>query len=100
MQERERTETTRPGAEPKGPYLRKKQEYKEPPARKAELFARIKRTSKYYFQGLDNDGQQIAFPVEAIQYGSYTFRLNHNNYRTQDLSFYVKDTEGRFLKLN
>ena len=100
MQERERTEIIKQGTNPKGPYLRMKKEFKDPPPRKAELFARIKRTSKYYFQGLDNNGEQITFPVEAIQYGSYTFRLNHNNYRRQDLSFYVKDAEGRFLKLH
>ncbi len=100
MQERERTETTRPGTNPQGPYLRKKTKFKELPSRKAELFARIKRTSKYYFQGLDDNGKQITFPVESIQQGLYTFRLNHNNYQLQDLTFYVKDGEGRFLKLN
>jgi len=100
MQEREKAIDTKPGINPKGPYLRKKTEFKEPPSCKAELYARIKKTSKYYHQGLDNNGRQVTFPVESVQYGSYTFRFNHNNYRTQDLSFYVKDAEGCFLKLN
>ena len=60
MKERERTEITHPGTNPKGPYLRKKTKFKEPPSCKAELYARIKRTSKYYFKGLDNNGGVFA----------------------------------------
>ncbi len=100
MQERERIETIKPGAEPKGPYLRKKEQYQEPPTCKAELYASIKKSSKYYHQGLDTNGKPIIFLVKSIQYGSYSFRFNHNNYRSLDLFFYVKDVEGQFLKLN
>ncbi len=100
MQERERIETSKPGAETKGPYLQKKAQYQEPPTCKAELYASIKKSSKYYHQGLDNNGAPINFPVQSISYGSYSFRLNHNNYRSRDLFFYVKDVDGQFLKLN
>ncbi len=70
-----------------------------PENRKVELFAKIKRTSKYYYQGLGQDGKPIAFKIDAIQYGSHAIRMNSNNYRCQDLTFWVKDVEGNLIPL-
>lgn len=67
--------------------------------REVELFAKIKRTSKYYYQGLDQNNKPVAFKIEAIQHGSHSFRINSNNYRCQDLAFYVKDSKGKLLPL-
>ena len=43
-----------------------------PKNREVELFAKIKRTSKYYHQGLGQNNKPIAFKIEAIQYGSHS----------------------------
>ncbi len=67
--------------------------------RKVELFAKIKRTSKYYYQGLDENGTPRAFKIEAIKYGSHSIRMNSNNYRCQDLTFWVKDAKGQLIPL-
>ncbi len=70
-----------------------------PENRGVELFAKIKRTSKYYYQGLDQNGKPRAFKIDAIQYGSHSFRMNSNNYRSQDLTFWVKGVEDNLIPL-
>ena len=55
-----------------------------------ELYAQIKRSSKYYYQGLDIDNEPIIFQVDEVRNGSHPFRLNSNNYRAEDLVFYLK----------
>jgi len=63
------------------------------------LYARIKRTSEYYHQGLDEDNKPLLFPVEQVQNDYYAFRLNCNNYRQDDLVFFVKTPAGHFIQL-
>ncbi|MCL7489835.1 MAG: hypothetical protein M8357_16845 [Desulfobulbaceae bacterium] len=68
--------------------------------REVELFAEIRRSSKYYYQGLDSARQPRIFRIEAIRHGTHPFRLNNNNYRSQDLTFFVKDLYGRLVPLS
>jgi len=68
--------------------------------REVELFAEIRRSSKYYYQGLDSARQPRIFRIEAIRHGSHPFRLNNNNYRSRDLSFFVKDVHGHLVPLS
>ena len=64
-----------------------------------ELYATIKRTSKYAYQGRSEaDGKLILFPVREIQNGSYAFRMGGNQYRREDLNFYVKSPCGELIK--
>jgi len=66
-----------------------------------ELYATIKRTSKYAHQGRSEvDGKTILFPVREIQNSSYPFRMGGNQYRREDLNFYVKTPDGELIKLN
>lgn len=66
---------------------------------KIELYARIKRSSKYYNQGLDTRNKPKIFKVEEVRCGSHPFRLNANNYGVSDLIFYVKDRFDQLIKL-
>jgi len=69
--------------------------------RKVELFATIKQTSKYYYQGLDEHKTPRAFRVDAIQEcDTHHIRMNNNNYRCRDLSFWVKGVEGDLIPLS
>ena len=70
-----------------------------PEEREVELFAKIRRSSKYYHQGLDSAKQPRIFRVEAIRHGTHPFRMNNNNYRGRDLAFFVKDLHGRLVPL-
>ena len=66
-----------------------------------ELYATIKRTSQYAYQGRSEvDGKTILFPVQEIQSGEYAFRMGGNQYRKADLNFYVKAPRGELVKLN
>lgn len=71
-----------------------------PEEREVELFAEIRRSSKYYYQGLDSARQPRIFRIEAIRHGSHPFRLNNNNYRSRDLAFFVKDLRGHLVPLS
>ena len=65
------------------------------------LYATIKKSSKYAHQGRSEaDGKLILFPVQEIQNGSYAFRMNGNQYRREDLNFYVKSPRGELIKLH
>ena len=69
-------------------------------AEAVQLYASIKRTSKYYYQGLDKNKKPRAFKIEAIQQcDTHHIRMNNNNYRWQDLTFLVKGVEGDFILL-
>jgi hypothetical protein len=70
-----------------------------PEERKVELFARIRKSSEYYNQGLDPDGKPSIFKIEGIRHGFLSFRLNSNNYNCYDLSFFVKDAKGKLIPL-
>jgi len=67
-----------------------------------ELYATIRKSSKYARQGTDATGQAIFFPVDALQDDccGYLFRLNSNQYRQSDLHFWVKTPGGKLVKLN
>ena len=66
-----------------------------------ELYATIRKSSKYAYQGADRaTGKPILFPVRAIQDDAYAFRLNGNQYRREDLHFWVKTPAGKLVKLN
>jgi len=65
-----------------------------------ELYAKIKRTSKYAHQGRrESDGGEILFVVRAIQDDGYAFRMGGNQYRREDLTFYVRAPGGELAKL-
>jgi len=80
-------------------YLKPKSPFEIPEEREVELFARIKKSSEYYHQGLDPDGKPCIFKIDGIRHGCLSFRLNSNNYSCYDLSFYVKDTKGKLILL-
>jgi hypothetical protein len=81
-------------------YLNPKAPYSPPEERKVELFAKIKRTSKYYYQGPDEHKKHRAFRIDAIQEcDTHHIRMNNNNYRCRDLSFWVKSVEGDLIPL-
>ena len=65
------------------------------------LFALIKASSKYAYQGRYT-GKPVAMRVTATgaRNDAYAFRLeNGNDYRREDLTFYVKGLDGKLLKL-
>jgi hypothetical protein len=80
-------------------YLKPKAPYAPPEERKVELFATIKKSSEYYHQGLDQNNKPLIFKIESICPGFLCFRLNFNNYSSNDLAFYVKDTKGNLIPL-
>ena len=63
------------------------------------LFALIKASSKYAYQGRYT-GKPVAMRVTEIEADEYAFHLeNGNRYRREDLTFYVQDTTGQLVKL-
>lgn len=67
-------------------------------ARGLVLYAMIKPSSKYAYQGRE-DGKPVAMRVTFLENTDYPFHLeNGNRYRREDLTFYVRDGE-RFVKL-
>ena len=82
-------------------YLKPKTKspFKIPEEREVALFARIKKSSEYYHQGLDPDGKPTIFKIDGIRHGFLSFRLNCNNYSCHDLSFFVKDAKGKLIPL-
>jgi hypothetical protein len=70
-------------------------------AKSLVLFAVIKASSKYAYQGR-YAGKPAAMRVTAtgLRGDDYAFRLeNGNDYRREDLTFYVKGLDGKLLKL-
>ena len=71
-------------------------------ARGLVLFAVIKASSKYAYQGREG-GRVVAMEVEELEHegSEYPFRLeNGNRYRREDLTFYVREEKtGRLVKL-
>ena len=80
-------------------YLKPKAPYTSPEEREVELFAKIKKSSEYYHQGLDQNNKPHVFKIESIREGFLCFRLNSNNYASHDLAFYVKDAKGQLIPL-
>ena len=76
-----------------------KDPFKIPKEREVKLFARIKRSSEHYHQGLDQNHKPCIFKIDAIRHGFHPFRLNSNNYSCHDLAFYVKDIKGKLIPL-
>jgi hypothetical protein len=63
------------------------------------LFALIKASSKYAYQGREN-GKPVAMRVTFLEAGEYPFHLeNGNRYRREDLTFYVRNLDGQLVKL-
>ena len=68
-------------------------------AKSLVLFALIKSSSKYAYQGRYT-GKPVAMRVTDLEEGEYTFYLeNGNRYRREDLTFYVKGFDGKLVKL-
>ena len=71
-------------------------------ARGLVLYAVIKSSSKYAYQGREG-GRVVAMAVEELEHegSEYPFRLeNGNRYRREDLTFYVREGKtGRLVKL-
>jgi len=64
-----------------------------------ELYAKIKRSSKYAYQGEYSDSSEY-FRVREIRNDEYAFTLNNGNwYRREDLNFYVRTPKGGLIKL-
>ena len=80
-----------------------------PDSARIEVWARIKKSSKYYQQGLTDDCEgppKAAFfrltsfcPVprqrEMLWRGSYVLRFNDNNYRLEDCELFLVDGKDR-----
>ncbi len=63
------------------------------------LFALIKASSKYAYQGRYS-GKPVAMRVTELEPGEYPFHLeNGNRYRREDLTFYVQGPDGQLVKL-
>ncbi len=63
------------------------------------LFALIKSSSKYAYQGRYT-GKPVAMRVTFLEPGEYAFHLeNGNRYRREDLTFYVRTLDGQLVKL-
>ena len=63
------------------------------------LFAFIKASSKYAYQGRYS-GKPVAMRVTELEPGEYAFHLeNGNRYRREDLTFYVQRPDGQLVKL-
>jgi hypothetical protein len=63
------------------------------------LFALIKASSKYAYQGRYS-GKPVAMQVTHLEAGEYAFHLeNGNRYRREDLTFYVEGPDGKLVKL-
>lgn len=55
-----------------------------------QLYARIKRTSKYYYQSPMEGGKPLPFEVQVSpRMGEYCVFGNSNQYRLVDLTFHV-----------
>ena len=69
-------------------------------ARGLVLYAMIKPSSKYAYQGRYT-GKPVAMRVTWLERSDYAFHLeNGNRYRREDLSFYVRSTKAaKFIKL-
>ena len=81
-------------------YLKPKAPYTPPEECGVELFATIKKSSEYYHQGLDQNNKPHIFKIESIRPGFLCFRLNSNNYASDDLIFYIKDVKGKLIPLS
>lgn len=69
-----------------------------PEAEGLVLYATIKASSKYAYQGRYT-GKPVAMRVTRIENTDYAFHLdNGNRYRREDLTFFVRDGE-RLVKL-
>jgi hypothetical protein len=63
------------------------------------LFALIKASSKYAYQGRYT-GKPVAMRVTEIEATDYPFRLdNGNRYRREDLTFFARTPDGQLVKL-
>lgn len=70
-----------------------------PPTRPI-LYAKIKRSSKYAYQG-EREGQAVLLRVTELDDDHYAFYLeNGNRYRREDLAFFTKSPKGQLLKLS
>jgi hypothetical protein len=68
-------------------------------ARSLVLFAVIKASSKYAYQGRYT-GKPVAMRVTEIEATDYPFRLdNGNRYRREDLTFFARTPDGQLVKL-
>ena len=66
-----------------------------------ELYAKIKPESKYAHQGVDpRSGKRIFFPITEVRDDWYAFQTDYNQYRLEDLTFYVRSPSGRFIRLS
>jgi hypothetical protein len=72
-----------------------------------KLFATIKRSSKYYHQGLsdptDSKSKPVAFEVFAINAipdcDGYDYRFNSNQYRREDIDLWIQLPGGKLKRL-
>jgi hypothetical protein len=70
-----------------------------PEAGRTVLFAVIRASSKYAYQGRYT-GRPVAMRVTFLEAGEYPFHLeNGNRYRREDLTFYVQGLAGKLIKL-
>lgn len=66
-----------------------------------QLFATIKRTSKYAHQQMkDSAGKPIKFEIVFHGHWNHGIRGNDNNYSLEDLNVYVKCNNGEFVRLS
>ncbi len=64
------------------------------------VYALVRSSSKYAYQGVVS-GMPVMMRLTSVDdRDEYAFHLeNGNRYRREDLSFYVKTQDGKFLKL-
>lgn len=73
------------------------------PCREFEVCVRLKKSSKYYDQGLGANGAPRYFKLESFSpqcvpgliCDGYFLHFNNNTYRTEDCEFYLVDPTDR-----
>ena len=64
------------------------------------LFAVIRPSSKYEYQNREVNGKAVPQRVQRLEDSDYAFHLsNGNRYRREDLTFYVRNLDGKLVKL-
>lgn len=69
-----------------------------------QLFARLKKSSRYYGQGLGQDNKPMTFAVEAMwsqgsTQESHPIRFNNNRYPREDVELLVLGGDNKLHKL-
>jgi len=64
------------------------------------LWAELKRSSRYYAQGLDEARKPVRYPVRLDPSGGeYCVRFNNNCYRLADVTLFARVEDTQFFRI-